>query len=540
MISIKLKKIGMAVRGFPSFAVNVLDLEFAKPDPKAFILKSRMRHLEHWDGMKRYYEVIEDTIAFRRGFLPRLEKFLKDNEMDYEVEDSLGDYTPPEFYNFIETDGFKFDKIQVQAGKAMISGRITAIELAVSSGKTEIFMNAACCYLAEHAKARMLVVVPSRNLMRQTYDRIKSRIPSIIKMVGMFGDGEKPEDHHRIIISTIASAIKYVDHPVINEIDGIIIDEAHRSKTNSVKTLVDSVNWKVLWACSGKLTYLDDAISAMEIEAILGRPVFRGAVKSRHSPVSVVVHKVGKQIRNKDIKLHSSVRDGVGCMFKDEKGESHLGVYRSVKTDGTVDEDLCDENGKILKDLFGIWDEDRSFRIDPQPDPEDTIYFTYSDIGIVENNERNQWGLGMMAEFDKKNEPYLVTVARLRHAKKIYKKAISRGLRVAMVSGESSGREQTESIQKLAKGEVMGIVAVYSTMSEGVDVPILVHLLKLDGIASEQVLTQQLGRVRRKHDNKEMGYPHIPSDEYYAYLKKKAAYMAQYYQRVGEEVEIRD
>ena len=109
-----------------------------------------------------------------------------------------------------------------------------------------------------------------------------------------------------------------------------------------------------------------------------------------------------------------------------------------------------------------------------------------------------------------------------------------------MVSGESSGREQTESIQKLAKGEVMGIVAVYSTMSEGVDVPILVHLLKLDGIASEQVLTQQLGRVRRKHDNKEMGYLHIPSDEYYAYLKKKSAYMAQYYQRVGEEVEMRD
>jgi hypothetical protein len=536
MIGIKLKKIGMSVKGFPPFAVNILDLEFAKPDPKAFILKSRMRHLEHWDGMKRYYEVVEDTIAFRRGFRPRLEKFLKDNEMDYELEDTLGDYSPPEFYNFIETDGFKFDKIQVQAGKAMISDRITAIELAVSSGKTEIFMNAACCYLAEHEKARMLVVVPSRNLMRQTYDRIKSRIPSIINLVGMFGDGEKPDDHHRIIISTIASAIKYSDHPIIKNVDGIIIDEAHRSKTTSVKTLVDSVNWKVLWACSGKLTYLDDAISAMEIEAVLGAPVFRGVVKSRHSPVSVVIHKVGKQVRNKDIKLQSSVRDGVGCMFKNERGESSLGIYRSVKTDGTVDEDLLDENGKVMKSTFGIWNEDRSSRVDPQPDPENTIYFTYSDIGIVENKERNKWGVEMMGEFEKKREPYVVTVARLRHAKKLYKKAISLGLKVAMVSGESSGQEQTRNIQKLASGEIMGIVAVYSTMSEGVDVPNLVHLLKLDGIASEQVLTQQLGRVRRKYDNKDMGYLHIPSDDYYAYLKKKSTYMAQYYQRVGEEV----
>ena len=536
VITVSLKKIGMAVEGFPSFATSVLDLEFAKPDPKAYILKARMKHLEHWDGLKRFYEVIGSTIALRRGFKDRLLALLDHHELDYEVTDSLGEYQEPEFFNFIETDGFKFDKIQVQAGKAMISSRITAIELAVSSGKTEIFMNAACCYLAEHPRQRLLVVVPSRNLMRQTYDRIKSRIPSIMKIVGMFGDGERPEDHHKIVISTIASAVKYAGDPLIKRMSGIIIDEAHRSKTNSVRSLVEQVDWKILWACSGKLTYLDDAIASMEIEAILGRPVFRGAVKSRHSPVEVVVHRYGRRRVEKGVKLYSSVRDGVECMFKTESGESLLGVYRSLKNDGTVDDDLRREDGSVDKGLFGIWYADRSSLVDPQPDPEKTIYFTYSDIGIVEETGRNEWAVSLAKEFSDKKEPTLITVARLRHAKKLYKMARKAGLKVAMVSGEASGREQSEAVKKLVTGEVMVIVAVYSTMSEGVDVPNLVHLIKCDGIASEQVLTQQLGRVRRKHDLKDVGYLHIPSDHHYAYLQHKSAYMAEYYRRVGETV----
>jgi len=536
VIKVKAKKIGIAISGFPSFATTVLDLEFAKPDPKAYILKARMRNLAHWDGMKRFYEVVGSTIAMRRGFLNRLIDFLRNNEMDHEVEDCLGDYAPPDFYNFIETDGFKFDKVQVDAGRAMISSRITAIELAVSSGKTEIFMNAACCYLASNKGSKVLVIVPSRNLMRQTYDRVKSRIPSIIGMVGMFGDGERPSDGNRIIISTIASAIKYSSDPIIKGVHGIIIDEAHRSKTNSVRTLVDNIDWKFLWACSGKLTYLDDDISSMEIESILGRPVFRGAVKSRHSPVEVVIHKHGKRSIQKGIKLHASVRDGVECMFVDSDGESKIGIYRSARPNGEVDEDLCNEDGKPIKSLFGIWYADKSSIVDPPPDPEKVIYFTYSDIGIVENKERNDWGVQMMSKFEQAKEPYLVTVARLRHAKKLFKKATKIGLKVGMVSGESSGKEQSETVKKLATGEVMGIVAVYSTMSEGVDVPNLVHLLKMDGIASEQVLTQQLGRVRRKHESKDKGYLHIPSDDHYKHLADKTTYMGNYYSRVGEVV----
>lgn len=372
--------------------------------------------------------------------------------------------------------------------------------------------------------------------MRQTYDRVKSRIPSIISLVGMFGDGERPRDDSRVIISTIASAIKYVDDPVISGVDGIIIDEAHRSKTTSVKTLVDNLSWKFLWACSGKLTYLDDDISSMEIEAILGRPVYRGAVKSRHSPVKVVIHKQGKRVSHKGVKLHASVRDGVECMFTSDSGESSLGVYRSAKTNGEVDADLCNEDGRPIKDLFGIWSSDKSHFIDPQPDPERVIYFTYSDIGIVENQDRNAWAISLMSKFEERKEPYLVTVARLRHAKKLMKKALKSGLKVGMVSGESSGKEQAETIKRLSSNDIKGIVAVYSTMSEGVDVPNLVHLLKLDGIASEQVLTQQLGRVRRKHESKEMGYLHIPSDDYYNHLANKSSYMAEYYRRVGEEV----
>lgn len=534
MVSITLTKTIMRVSGFPDLALSLLDGEFARPDPKAYVLKAKFRGLRDWDGMKRFYETVPRAMEFRRGFYPRFVEFLSKHDLDYEVIDTLGEYQRPDFLNWIETDGFKFDPIQVAAGKAMISSRISAIELAVSSGKTEITMNAACCYLASRPNSRALVVVPSRNLMRQTYQRIAERLPSVLPLVGMFGDGERPKVGNRIVISTIASSVKYASK-ALKKTDCLIIDEAHRSKTESVKKLIDTVEWDVLWACSGKLTYLDDDISSMSIEAILGRPVFRGAVKSRHSPVVVVVHKFGEP-KKSDIKLHSSVRNGVECLYK-INGVSEFGVYRSADGNGDVDPDLCDEFGRPIKSLYGIWKADLSEKVNPEPDSESTVYFTYSDIGVMMDSERNAWAISKMLGFARAKEPFVATVARLRHAKILHKKGLKAGLKIGIVSGESSGEKQAAEIAKLATGELDGIVAVYSTMSEGVDVPKLVHMLKLDGIASEQVLTQQLGRVKRKHESKECGYLHIPTDDHYRYLAQKSAYMVGYYERCNETIE---
>lgn len=102
-------------------------------------------------------------------------------------------------------------------------------------------------------------------------------------------------------------------------------------------------------------------------------------------------------------------------------------------------------------------------------------------------------------------------------------------LKVGFVDGNLSGKKQLETFEMLERGELDGVVSQYVISAEGLDVPSLLHFIKLDNLSSEQVLEQQKGRVERLAAGKMCGYIHVPSMPQHESLDKAFLKIKRYY-----------
>ena len=112
------------------------------------------------------------------------------------------------------------------------------------------------------------------------------------------------------------------------------------------------------------------------------------------------------------------------------------------------------------------------------------------------------------------------------------------GLSVGKLQGKMSGKKQDAELDSVRQRTVAGLVCNYRIVSEGLDLPQLVHIIKLDGIYEEQVLEQQKGRVERICDNKDFGLIHIPQDTHHKALRRNAKRMLNYYKKAGLETQV--
>jgi excinuclease UvrABC helicase subunit UvrB len=154
-------------------------------------------------------------------------------------------------------------------------------------------------------------------------------------------------------------------------------------------------------------------------------------------------------------------------------------------------------------------------------------------VAQVGFSPRNEWALELAQDFAARKQPFLVTVQRLHHLRMLCTMLKRAGLHVRTCHGSQDDVKRSKSLEALRNGEIDGIVAIYNTVSEGTDIPNLVHLIKLDGITEEQVLTQQLGRVQRRCAGKKAGYMHIPVDLQAPSLASHAMAMRGYYTSQG-------
>ena len=103
------------------------------------------------------------------------------------------------------------------------------------------------------------------------------------------------------------------------------------------------------------------------------------------------------------------------------------------------------------------------------------------------------------------------------------------GIEAHILHGDLTGDEQRDVISDVREARVPGLVGHHSILSEGMDLPRLIHLIKLDGISEEQVLEQQKGRVQRVFEGKKMGFIHIPRDLQEENLNKVNGQMVTYF-----------
>jgi superfamily II DNA or RNA helicase len=216
------------------------------------------------------------------------------------------------------------------------------------------------------------------------------------------------------------------------------------------------------------------------------------------------------------------------------------GIYHGLNAEGKVPpwmlmRDPKTSKWKRDKKLFGIYEYDEHgvrYKMEGL-DPEDIIYWTRHDVAIMEFVERNQWAVAKAQQFMAAGEPFVVTVKRRKHLSRMVRWLTQAGVPVLDLGGHLTGKRQDLHIAALREGETPGLVSILGSIGEGVDVPNLRHIIKLDGLSDEQALEQLKGRLQRQAPGKECGYLHIPYDEQHEALQKTRGTIVNYYRRKG-------
>ena len=140
---------------------------------------------------------------------------------------------------------------------------------------------------------------------------------------------------------------------------------------------------------------------------------------------------------------------------------------------------------------------------------------------IVYNDIRNDKIIELVK---KHNNKILVMTKSLEHAKLLFDKIKSEGLDVALLIGDTDRKQRDEIVYKLNNNDSFVVVATYSIVSEGWDVPALNVVINATALSSDIRAIQSLGRVLRKSDNKRIAYYYdfIDYNVYYFRLASKS------------------
>lgn len=507
---------------------------FQRPHPNEREIRKRLTRdkSDLWDGLVKFWREgkTNGTILIRKGFSERLRECLDTTGQSYTWDEGQGDVSEIA-YDPTLIDGITLDDVQCDALRGMVANKRCSIELKTGSGKTEIYLCAIAAFLMKFPDRQVLVIVPKRALLRDAYERALKRLPQYAGIIGMLGDGKC--DLKQVVFSTAASAReneKLTNSEKIlawrSSVSLLVLDEAHHTQAKGWREIVNNCTPDYVWGVSGKVTYFDD-LKTMELEEIFGKPVYVGGSTVRRVPVTAIFYRVeGWDGLFENEGLYPSLIDGCPVMYRvDGKGWVE-GVWRGP-----------DDRGKMPNDLqgqrAGIFNQDT--RLEPQPASENVIYWRPYDVGVMEFEQTYRWAAKLAQQFTLMHEPWVIAVRRIRQLKLMCKHLTCRH---RYVDGSLNGVSQILEYEKLNSGEVDGLVCQSSVISEGVNIPNLVHFIKLDGITSEQALEQQKGRVERAVDGKERGFIHVPIFSQHPSLLAASVRVSDYYSRSGLDIEV--
>lgn len=524
--------------------------------PRLRQMQRRNPRLANWDGIIKHMHPVDDSeveFTVAAGLMPRLLDHMKGFTCEYEQDEQQVSDIP--FAQHLHEA--ELDSQQMEACQALLANKRCSLEFKTGSGKTEIVANAIqCAHQAGHCQ-RVLFIVPRLNLLYSTAERLQHRCQCEI---GLVGDGHFDTGHLITVATpnTAAGGEHLLFSAQIREwlrtIDLLVLDEAHHATSDLWTKIIEQCTGITrLWAVSGKITFWrkDKILEQLALESIFGPPVLRGESAQRSCPVIVVCHRYAEWCGTLDHEgLLADLVDGIPCIYRDAAGRWQTGYRRCLDEKGQVP-------GWMLKKVITggktRWERDTSMygiyasmnsreRLDL--DSEDVVYFNRYDVGIVANEKRNAWAIRVAVAASTLREPFMITVKRRKHLQRLTRLCKEAGLNIGEIGGHLTGRAQKKVLDELAAGNIVGLVAIASTVSEGTDLPMLQHLIKCDGYWDEQTLEQQKGRVQRVWERPE-GHPfaaktrgvvHHPYDHQLKALGKISGKINGYFQHIGLEV----
>lgn len=458
-----------------------------------------------WDGQITFL----DKGIFPVGLLPKVINALKQyniqSKLDFQINEILDRHEAKEedFLEFFK-EGFALRDYQKESSiKALAAGRGVVVA-ATSAGKSAIIY-AVARFLHEQ-KRKILIMVPSELLVKQLWedftlvtDKAGYGWKDGAKHVGLVYS-KKKEFHKQIVIGTYQSIMRLPPEE-LQKFEAVLVDEAHQTKTESHRYILSNLkNAKFRMGFTGTLP--KDQHDLACVTGYLGKEIFRIQANELQKDGYISQCKVMNvliQYPEKDRKflahLHRQLRRNI-----DELERENIYVLLEPpprKLDYAIPEG-------VWKDVFSIESNEKLLWEAVQSRDSNILwraaYFLEGQY-IIHSEARND-AFDLVFERVKTNQNALILVQELVHLEKIAKYLEKYGRKIYIIHGKIKPKER-ERIKKLMEDE-SGVIclATYGTLSTGVSINNIEHVVLAKSYKSEIRTLQSLGRGLRLRKNK--------------------------------------
>lgn len=249
----------------PSIAQELHDYFSFKVENWEFI-KRKKPHLKNWHGEIRLFN--KQTGKLYVGLRSRLQSFAKDREFSLHIPEADVEFSMHEAQEFIKTLNLPIEPrfYQIKAFVRSIRKRRILILSPTSSGKSLLLYLIIRYYLL-HGKDRILLIVPTLNLIHQMYSDFKEYGYDVENEVHLIYEGQEKTSDKPVWISTWQSI--YNQPREYFEFDAIIVDEAHHAQSESIRKVMEaSSNTDLRIGCTGTLN--DTLTHRLTLEGLFG------------------------------------------------------------------------------------------------------------------------------------------------------------------------------------------------------------------------------------------------------------------------------
>ncbi|WP_439694607.1 DEAD/DEAH box helicase family protein [Mucilaginibacter sp. AW1-7] len=189
-------------------------------------------------GIKRYFKLLNETsesISIPRGFIGRLLRFCKEQQIDYTLEDQRKKNGEVKFKGSIILREY-----QLPAQQAATKKDFGIIVAPPGSGKTVLSLA-----IIKDKQQPALILVHRKQLADQWMERIESFLGIPKKEIGRIGQGKNKPGKH-ITVAMIQSMEKALDSSgspeLMNAFGTIVIDECHHIPAETYQRVIGKLN----------------------------------------------------------------------------------------------------------------------------------------------------------------------------------------------------------------------------------------------------------------------------------------------------------
>ena len=441
------------------------------------------------------------------GLWGELVKMGKQHDIPIEIEglDKLFfDITEEDFKKWV-ADFFEGSEraprdYQIDAAYKIIRYRLSTQELATNAGKTLIVFMVVAYMFSQGLSKNFLMVVPNTNLILQAVEDFQEyeahRATKIgIKTQMVYGGSEdKKKEGSNVVIGTFQSLVKS-ESEFLSAFEVVMVDEAHFTNCLSIKKILTKcVNAQWKFGLSGTL-------GDPNVADYFTLQQFLGPIVKTISPDFLFKNDYATPVDIRVIRMN---------YLPEEARKKLLDLKLQMKeTDPTHVYNL--ERKLVVRDRNRL-----NFICK-------FIAKTSKNSLVLFQSVQDQYG---MAIYNRLKE--------ITHDKEIY-----------YVDGDISTDLREEYKVRMKTGSNRILIASFKTFSTGISIPNLHNLFLVESYKSEIIIKQSLGRMMRKHDDKDVTIVVDFVDDFsyknkLNYLMKHSAERIEIYKRENFQYKVYD